>query len=125
MSAYHANRDYTIVHRAGTRALRAALACLITEDSRYRDDALTQMDALFDDPALQDVTMVAEPWDVGMGGWQVGNFPRGYSEWNDGYRDRMRNFWLRDIAAARARRVRESRRPRAASPRARRRPSCA
>lgn len=48
ISARHANRDYTIVHRAGTRALRAALACLITEDSRYRDDALTQMDALFD-----------------------------------------------------------------------------
>ena len=48
MSARHANRDYTIVHRAGTRALRAALACLITEDTRYRDDALAQMDALFD-----------------------------------------------------------------------------
>lgn len=48
MSARHANRDYTIVHRAGTRALRAALACLITEDLRYRDDALAQMDALFD-----------------------------------------------------------------------------
>ena len=48
MNARHANRDYTIVHRAGTRALRAALACLITEDVRYRDDALAQMDALFD-----------------------------------------------------------------------------
>jgi hypothetical protein len=48
MSARHANRDYTIVHRAGTRALRAALVCLITEDTRYRDDALAQMDALFD-----------------------------------------------------------------------------
>ena len=48
MSARHANRDYTIVHRAGTRALRAALACLITGESRYRDDALAQMEALFD-----------------------------------------------------------------------------
>ncbi|MEE2753380.1 MAG: heparinase II/III family protein [Candidatus Latescibacterota bacterium] len=48
MSARHANRDYTIVHRAGTRALRAALACLITEDRRYRDDALAQIYALFD-----------------------------------------------------------------------------
>jgi len=48
LSASHANRDYTIVHRAGTRALRAALACLITEDMRYRDDALAQMAALFD-----------------------------------------------------------------------------
>jgi glycogen operon protein len=54
--------------------------------------------AIIDDPALQGVKMISEPWDVGMGGWQVGNFPRGWSEWNDGYRDRMRNFWLRDIA---------------------------
>lgn len=57
--------------------------------------------AIVDDPELQDVKMIAEPWDVGLGGWQVGNFPDGYSEWNDGYRDRMRNFWLRDVAAAR------------------------
>jgi len=57
--------------------------------------------AILDHPALAGVKMIAEPWDVGMGGWQVGNFPAGYSEWNDGYRDRMRNFWLRDIADAR------------------------
>jgi len=57
--------------------------------------------AILDDPALQGVKMISEPWDVGMGGWQVGNFPAGYSEWNDGYRDRMRNFWLRDVADAR------------------------
>jgi glycogen operon protein len=58
--------------------------------------------AIVSDPALQGVKMIAEPWDVGLGGWQVGNFPRGWSEWNDGYRDRMRNFWLRDSAQARA-----------------------
>jgi len=58
--------------------------------------------AIRDDPALADTKLIAEPWDVGMGGWQVGNFPAGYSEWNDGYRDRIRNFWLRDIADARA-----------------------
>jgi glycogen operon protein len=59
------------------------------------------LQAILDDPALAGVKMIAEPWDVGMGGWQVGNFPAGYSEWNDGYRDRMRNFWLRDIADGR------------------------
>lgn len=64
-----------------------------------RDHPLLQ--AIISDPDLQNVKMIAEPWDVGMGGWQVGNFPDGFSEWNDGYRDRMRNFWLRDIAAAR------------------------
>jgi glycogen operon protein len=57
--------------------------------------------AIRDDPQLAGVKLIAEPWDVGAGGWQVGNFPAGYSEWNDGYRDRMRNFWLRDIADAR------------------------
>ena len=58
--------------------------------------------AILDDPQLQGVKMISEPWDVGMGGWQVGNFPLGYLEWNDGYRDRMRDFWLTDIGAARA-----------------------
>ncbi len=57
--------------------------------------------AIVADPELAGVKMIAEPWDVGAGGWQVGGFPAGWSEWNDGYRDRMRNFWLRDIAAAR------------------------
>lgn len=57
--------------------------------------------AIRDDPQLQGVKIISEPWDVGMGGWQVGNFPDGWSEWNDGYRDRMRDFWLTDIGAAR------------------------
>lgn len=60
------------------------------------------LSAILDDPQLQGVKMIAEPWDVGMGGWQVGNFPDGWSEWNDGYRDRMRDFWLTDIGASRA-----------------------
>ena len=60
------------------------------------------LSAILDDPQLQDVKMIAEPWDVGMGGWQVGNFPDGWSEWNDGYRDRMRDFWLTDIGASRS-----------------------
>ena len=59
------------------------------------------LQAILDDPALQGVKMIAEPWDVGLGGWQVGNFPAGYSEWNDGFRDRARNFWLTDAAAGR------------------------
>ena len=58
--------------------------------------------AILDDPQLESVTMIAEPWDVGMGGWQVGKFPDGWTEWNDGFRDRMRDFWLTDIGAARA-----------------------
>ena len=41
--------------------------------------------------------LIAEPWDVGPGGWQTGNFPAGFAEWNDRYRDRMRDFWLGDL----------------------------
>ncbi|WP_426520818.1 glycogen debranching protein GlgX [Diaminobutyricibacter sp. McL0618] len=56
---------------------------------------------ILDDPALANVKMIAEPWDVGAGGWQTGNFSLGWSEWNDRYRDRARAFWLADISEAR------------------------
>jgi glycogen operon protein len=59
------------------------------------------LEAIISDKALQGSKMIAEPWDVGMGGWQVGRFPDGFMEWNDGFRDRARDFWLTDIAAAR------------------------
>jgi len=45
------------------------------------------------DPVLAYVKLIAEPWDVGLGGYQLGNFPQGWSEWNDRYRDTMRAFW--------------------------------
>lgn len=57
--------------------------------------------AIADDPLLKDVKLIAEPWDVGMGGWQTGNFGEGWNEWNDRYRDRVRNFWLSDVDYAR------------------------
>ncbi|MDD9152727.1 glycogen debranching protein GlgX [Plantibacter flavus] len=59
------------------------------------------LEAIVHDPSLVDAKMIAEPWDVGMGGWQTGNFPAGWHEWNDRYRDRVRNFWLSDIDYAR------------------------
>ncbi len=59
------------------------------------------LNGLIDDEKLQGVKLIAEPWDVGLGGWQTGNFPAHWSEWNDRYRDRVRQFWLRDIADAR------------------------
>ncbi|MCO7202458.1 glycogen debranching protein GlgX [Microbacterium sp. CnD16-F] len=55
------------------------------------------LQAIVQDPALAGVKMIAEPWDVGIGGWQTGAFGAGWSEWNDRYRDRVRNFWLSDI----------------------------
>ncbi len=49
--------------------------------------------ALRADPVLAYVKLIAEPWDLGIGGYQLGNFPAGWSEWNDRYRDTMRAFW--------------------------------
>jgi glycogen debranching enzyme len=50
--------------------------------------------AVQQDPVLQRVKLIAEPWDIGPGGWQVGQFPRGWLEWNDRFRDTARAFWL-------------------------------
>jgi glycogen operon protein len=48
------------------------------------------------DPALAYVKLITEPWDVGLGGYQLGRFPAGWSEWNDRYRDTVRSFWRGD-----------------------------
>jgi len=50
--------------------------------------------ALAQDPALAGVKLIAEPWDIGPGGYQLGNFPSGWLEWNDKFRDATRAFWL-------------------------------
>ncbi len=50
------------------------------------------------DPLIGGTKLIAEPWDTGMGGWQVGNFPAPMSEWNDRFRDKTRGFWLTDSA---------------------------
>ncbi|WP_084127537.1 glycogen debranching protein GlgX [Demequina sp. NBRC 110054] len=55
---------------------------------------------LVTDPVLSGVKLIAEPWDVGLGGWQVGNFPQPFSEWNDRFRDSVRSFWLTTGAGA-------------------------
>jgi len=52
--------------------------------------------AIRQDPTLSHVKLIAEPWDLGMGGYQVGNFPEGWSEWNDTFRQTLRKFWRGD-----------------------------
>lgn len=52
------------------------------------------------DPVLQHVKLIAEPWDVGPGGWRTGQFPAPFAEWNDRFRDAVRTFWLADLGAA-------------------------
>lgn len=53
-------------------------------------------DILHQDPILSTVKLIAEPWDLGSGGYQVGNFPTQWSEWNGRYRDNVRRFWKGD-----------------------------
>jgi isoamylase len=53
-------------------------------------------DTIGQDPVLSQVKLIAEPWDIGSGGYQVGNFPPGWNEWNDKYRDSMRAYWKGD-----------------------------
>src|SRR5436853_7601333 len=56
-----------------------------------------RLSAFFDliqqDPVVSRVKLIAEPWDVGEGGYQVGNFPPQWSEWNGKYRDTVRDYW--------------------------------
>jgi glycogen operon protein len=53
-------------------------------------------DIIHQDPVLSRVKLIAEPWDIGPGGYQVGNFPVGWAEWNGKYRDAVRRFWRGD-----------------------------
>jgi glycogen operon protein len=53
-------------------------------------------DAIRQDPVLSRVKLISEPWDIGPGGYQVGNHPPGFAEWNDRYRDGVRRFWRGD-----------------------------
>lgn len=56
-------------------------------------------DIILQDPVLSGVKLIAEPWDLGSGGYQVGNFPHLWSEWNGKYRDTIRRFWAGDGGA--------------------------
>ena len=55
--------------------------------------------ALRTDPVLSRVTLIAEPWDLGMHGWRTGQFPPPFMEWNDRFRDAVRRFWIGDVRA--------------------------
>ncbi len=72
---------------------------LATTLCRYRTDFKKDCGFLYavkQDPVLNKVKLIAEPWDVGYAGYQVGSFPPGWFEWNDKYRDTVRRFWKGD-----------------------------
>ena len=72
---------------------RFDLASALARELQGWDKLGSFFDAIGQDPVLSQVKLIAEPWDVGMGGYQVGNFPTGWAEWNGRYRDEVRRFW--------------------------------
>ncbi len=75
---------------------RFDLASALARELQAVDRLGAFFDILRQDPTLSRVKLIAEPWDLGAGGYQVGNFPVGWAEWNDKYRDTMRAYWKGD-----------------------------
>jgi isoamylase len=75
---------------------RFDLASALARELHDVDRLGSFFDTVGQDPVLSQVKLIAEPWDVGSGGYQVGNFPPGWNEWNDKYRDTLRGYWKGD-----------------------------
>jgi isoamylase len=75
---------------------RFDLATVLAREGNGFNEHSALFKALRAEPALAYVKLIAEPWDVGWGGYQLGRFPPGWAEWNDRYRDAVRSFWRRD-----------------------------
>jgi isoamylase len=75
---------------------RFDLASALARELHEVDRLGTFFEIIRQDPVLSQVKLIAEPWDLGQGGYQVGNFPSGWAEWNDKYRDTMRAYWKGD-----------------------------
>jgi isoamylase len=75
---------------------RFDLAPALARDSHYVDRLGSFFDVIHQDPVLCQLKLIAEPWDLGEGGYQVGNFPVLWTEWNGKYRDAVRRFWKSD-----------------------------
>ena len=79
---------------------RFDLASALAREFHEVDRLSAFFDIIHQDPILSQVKLIAEPWDVGEGGYQVGNFPVLWTEWNGIYRDTMRDFWRGESAVA-------------------------
>ena len=75
---------------------RFDLATILAREPHGFDEDGRFLDACRQDPVLSQVKLIAEPWDCGPGGYQVGRFSPGWAEWNDRYRDTVRAFWKGD-----------------------------
>ena len=76
---------------------RFDLASALARELKDVDQLGAFFDTIYQDPTLAPVKLIAEPWDLGEGGYQVGNFPLGWMEWNGKYRDTVRSFWKGDM----------------------------
>ncbi|KMS58410.1 MULTISPECIES: glycogen debranching protein GlgX [Sphingobium] len=84
------------VAQAGIDGFRFDLGPALGRMADGFDPHAPLLDEMRADPLLADRIMIAEPWDIGPGGYQLGNFGEGWLEWNDRYRDDMRRFWRGD-----------------------------
>jgi len=75
---------------------RFDLASTLARELHDVDRLSAFFDIIHQDPVLSQVKLIAEPWDLGEGGYQVGNFPVGWAEWNGRYRDTIRRYWKGD-----------------------------
>jgi glycogen operon protein len=79
---------------------RFDLASALARELHEVDKLGAFFDIIHQDPVLSQVKLIAEPWDLGEGGYQVGNFPTKWTEWNGKYRDAVRRFWRGDSGGA-------------------------
>lgn len=82
--------------RAGVDGFRVDLATTLGRRDTGFDPTAPLLAAIAQDPLLSRLAFIAEPWDVGPGGYQLGAFPAAWGEWNDRYRDTARRFWRGD-----------------------------
>jgi len=75
---------------------RFDLASALARELFYLDKLAAFFDVIHQDPVISQLKLIAEPWDLGEGGYQVGNFPMLWTEWNGRYRDCVRRFWRGD-----------------------------
>jgi glycogen operon protein len=75
---------------------RFDLAATLGRERTGFDPGAGMLDVLRQDPVLSRVKLIAEPWDIGPGGYNLGRFPPGFAEWNDRFRDSIRRFWRED-----------------------------
>ena len=75
---------------------RFDLATILAREPYGFDEGGGFLDSCRQDPVLSSIKLIAEPWDIGPGGYQVGHFPPGWAEWNDKFRDTTRAFWKGD-----------------------------